>query len=101
MAFPTQVLKLSVLHTPSPALTLMTRCFGAQASMCGLLLLTTNMNKRAYKYFGLAMIPFFVFDGYFWWIGRLTHFGGIGDALGNVVFAFCCYKGYMQYTGKK
>jgi hypothetical protein len=41
------------------------RCFGAQATTCGLLLGTTTMTKRSFTAFGLAMIPYLAFNAWF------------------------------------
>lgn len=73
---------------------LLTRCFGAQAVLCGTLLLTTKMHKFSFAVFGLAMIPFLVFDGIAYRRGLLTEFGAIGDAVGNFIFMACCWIGF-------
>jgi hypothetical protein len=69
-----------------PALELAMRCFGAQACMCGVLLLTSKMDRRAHAIWGACIVPFFVFDYLAWRGGYLTPLGAIGDAAGNVVF---------------
>lgn len=113
MAFPSHVIRYSFtkdflsdlpitsststeLTTYPRSLILLVQCFGSQASLCGLLLLTTNFNKRSFKYFGYAMIPYFIFDYYFWQKNALTTFGAVGDGVGNVIFAACSYLGYQQ-----
>lgn len=80
----------------SPILLLVVRCFGSQACLCGLLILITKFNKRTNLYFGLAMIPYLVFDAVGYVSGVLTLFGAIGDALGNLVFVTCCLHGYRR-----
>jgi hypothetical protein len=52
------------------------------------------MNKMAYKWFGFAIIPYFVFDYVYWQRNFLTTFGAVGDAMGNIVFTICCYVGF-------
>ncbi len=47
-------------------------------------------------YFGLAMIPYLVFDVAGYIAGALTPFGAIGDAVGNLIFTTCCYIGYKD-----
>ena len=80
----------------APILLLVVRCFGSQACLCGLLILTTKFNKRTNLYFGLAMIPYLVFDAVGYVTGVLTLFGAVGDALGNLVFVACCLLGYQE-----
>jgi hypothetical protein len=72
------------------------QCFGAQAALQGFLILSTTFTKESYRNFGLAMIPFFVFDYMAWSAGYLTPFGAIGDGVGNVVFTACCYLAYWR-----
>ena len=97
---PSEVAKLSFSSSflgkegVTPALKLVMQCFGSQASLCGLLILTSNFSRRTFKYFGLAMVPYFIFDYYFWHIGALTLFGALGDGIGNAIFGACCYLGY-------
>ena len=71
------------------------RCFGAQAMTTGLLLGVSPMNEGSFTFFGLAMIPYLMFNAWFL-IGP-----GRGvftklllmDFVGNVVFgagsAYC------------
>ncbi|KAJ1555583.1 hypothetical protein HK405_000019 [Cladochytrium tenue] len=70
-----------------PAARLLMQCFGAQATLCGLVLLTAELPRRAFVAFAAGVVPFFAFD---WWAWRrarfLTAAGAAGDALGNVVF---------------
>ena len=75
---------------------LMIQCFGAQASLCGLTILSTTWDKIAYRNFAAAIVPFFVFDGYFYRSGALTALGAIGDLAGNLVFVACCWQGYFR-----
>eukprot|EP01032_Pedospumella_encystans_P016802 gene16802-19154_t len=85
----------------TPPLKLAMQCFGSQASLCGLLILSSKFTSRTYRNFGLAMIPYFVFDYYFWSNGALTTFGAAGDAIGNTVFASCCFLGHCLLTDKE
>ncbi|KAI9357575.1 hypothetical protein DFJ73DRAFT_758164 [Zopfochytrium polystomum] len=87
---------------PPPSLSapfvLAIRCFGAQASLCGLLILAAPpFSRRTYAAFGLAMAPFFAFDAWAWAAGALTPLGALGDAAGNAVFAACCWIGFRRY----
>jgi len=68
---------------------LLMQCFGAQAVMTGLSLLTNPMSETSAKAWLCGLAPFVVFDYVFWARGMLTDFGAGGDLAGNVVFAAC------------
>lgn len=97
MLFPNQIIPLSFnTYQLDTNLVLTFRCFGAQASLVGLLLLSCKMTKRAYRNFGLAMLPFVAFDYIAWDRGVATTLGALGDLAGNVVFMTCCAIGYSK-----
>lgn len=106
MLFPVKITELSFRKEflgpegVTPALKLAIQCFGSQAALCGLLILSSKFTRRTYRNFGLAMIPYFVFDWYFWQSGALTDFGALGDAAGNVIFTLCCLAGYSKKCQK-
>ena len=95
---PATIIKLSL--TPSYAIVnrttqLMMRCFAAQAMTSGLLLGISPMDRRSFISFGLAMVPYLLFNGYFLLgpgRGVFTNWL-IADFVGNVFFglgsAYC------------
>lgn len=85
----------------TPSLKLTMQCFGSQASLCGLVILSSKFDADTFKYFGLAMIPCFIFDFHFWHTGALTTIGAVGDALGNIIFSTCCFVGFNALIIKK
>jgi hypothetical protein len=109
MLFPGPVLRMSFQRQalPSnaegaeeqPAVDLLCRCFGAQAVMCGILLLTAKMDATAYKIWGVALLPFFAFDYLAWRKGLLTDLGALGDLGGNIVFLVCSVAGAAAAGG--
>jgi hypothetical protein len=46
----------------NPVAKLLWQCFGAQATLCGVLILSCKFTKKTFRNFGLAIIPFFAFD---------------------------------------
>ncbi len=84
----------------SKPLKLTMQCFGSQATLCGILILTSKFTADTFKIFGLAMIPYLAFDYYAWQTDALTPLGAIGDAVGNVIFAACSLVGYNALTKK-
>ena len=79
---------------------LVMRCFGSQATLCGLLILSSDFKADTFRNFGLAIIPYFIFDIHYWRSGALTNFGAAGDAVGNIIFAACCLAGYSTVKKK-
>jgi len=72
-------------------------CFGAQAALQGVLLLSCEMTRETWRNWGLAILPFVAFDIYACPYGPFpicTWLGAIGDGLGNIVFLGCCLLGY-------
>ena len=88
---PATIIKLSL--TPTYAImnrttTLMMRCFAAQAMTSGLLLGVSPMDERSFTSFGLAMVPYLLFNG--WFLvgpgqGVFTNWL-LADFVGNVFF---------------
>ena len=95
----------------SPAMRLTIQCFGSQgksfipcafchsnlyllaffslsATLCGLTILSTKWDSTSYRNFGMLMIPYFVFDAYFYSVGALTTLGAVGDG-GNTTIPHC------------
>lgn len=77
-----------------PEMKLMTQCFGAQATLGGIIILTSQFSKFTFKIFGLSMIPFYWFDYMAWSWGIISPLGAIGDAIGNTIFCVCSWMGY-------
>lgn len=89
---PATVIKLSL--TPTYAIVnrttkLMMRCFAAQAMTSGLLLGMSPMDERSFTSFGLAMIPYLMFNGWFLLGSGRGVFTNwlLADFVGNVFFA--------------
>lgn len=64
---------------------LMVACFGAQAVLCGIVILTSRFSAQTFLIFGLAgSVPFFGFNYYFYFVrGMFTHWMLL-DFAGNV-----------------
>ncbi|KAJ3036597.1 hypothetical protein HK097_003797 [Rhizophlyctis rosea] len=72
------------------------RCFGCQALLVSVCLLTMKPTKLFYKVFGGALVPFFVFDFLAVRTGALNVVGGVLDGLGNVVMLAACWIGWRS-----
>ena len=105
MLFPDLVLRhcIHARHHPTifngsggsnPIPKLVMQCFGSQATLCGILILSTKWTSQSYKTFALCILPYFVFDGLAYTRGYLTALCAVGDAAGNIVFLACSWFGY-------
>lgn len=83
-------------HQDDPLTRLIMACFGAQAWLAGLFAATSRFTKWTFLAFGLALLPFFVFN---YWFTRivpmLNHFMVI-DVAGNVLMLALCAYGWRQ-----
>jgi len=62
-------------------------CFGAQAVLCGTLILLARFTATTFLVFGLlASIPFLVFNAWFVWVAELFTAWMLLDFAGNVSF---------------
>lgn len=69
-------------------------CFGAQAMLCGLLILLCRFSRRAFLVFGLAAsVPFFGFNFYFYFVEPLFTPMMLLDFVGNIAILLLCLTG--------
>lgn len=76
-----------------------TRCFGSQATLQGVLLLTCDFKKRTWLWWGAAIVPFLIFNVLCSPLGpfpALSWLGVLGDGFGNIFFLGCCVFGYLK-----
>ena len=79
------------------------RCFGSQAALQGVLLLTCEMKPSTWFWWGLGILPFVAFDILASPSGpypMITWLGAAGDGIGNAIFLTCCYLAYGQASQK-
>jgi len=70
-------------------------CFGAQAVLCGIVILTSRFEPRTFLIFGLlASIPFFVFNYYFYFVREMFTQWMLLDFVGNAGILACGVIGY-------
>jgi hypothetical protein len=68
--------------------------FGAQALIAGVFAAFSTFTKATYVAYGMALLPFFVFDYWFYVVDPLLTWVGLLDALGNIVMLSLCYLGW-------
>jgi hypothetical protein len=96
---PSSVLVLSVrpaYQTDAPIAALAIGCFGAQAVLAGLFAAFSTFTRRTFFAFALAVLPFFVFDYWFYAVRPVFTEVILLDALGNVVFLILCVIGWRR-----
>ena len=86
-----------VSGTAGELTTLVFRCFGAQAMLCGTLLCAARLSRRAFLAWAAAILPFLAFDYYFCFVEKqVTPLGAAGDLAGNVAFLVASLYGAAQ-----
>lgn len=69
--------------------------FGAQAMLAGLFAAFAQFTQRTFAAFGAAILPFFVFDWWFYAVVPVFNEFILLDALGNAIFIALCARGYF------
>lgn len=99
LAFPAHVegLVLSPEHfIGSTSSAVLIGCFGAQAILCAVLILSTTFKAQTFLLFGLiGSLPFFVFNYYFVFIVPVFNQWMIIDFAGNLGILLCGIAGWQ------
>jgi len=96
---PGSVIDLTLLpqyRTGTPILPFAIACFGAQALLSGLFAAFSRFTPATFLAFGIALLPFFVFDVWFTWIDPVFTPVGWLDAVGNFVMLGLCVVGWKR-----
>lgn len=87
--------------TPNPAYRphdeiapLLVACFGAQACIAGLFAALSVFTKRTFLAYGIAVLPFFAFDWWFYAVKPVFNGFLVLDAIGNAIFVVLCWLGW-------
>jgi hypothetical protein len=95
---PQSVIDLTVLEayrTTRPIAVLSVGAFGAQAMLAGLFAALSRFTRWTFLGFGLALLPFFVFDYYFYAVEPMFNELIVLDLIGNTLFVLLCARGYL------
>jgi hypothetical protein len=84
----------------APFLLVTIGAFGAQAVLGGVIVATTRFTRTTFLCLGLAILPFFVFDWWFFAVTPLFNELILLDVAGNVVFVALCVRGYIILAPK-
>lgn len=97
LAAPQSVIDLTVRPAYRPdddISTLLVACFGAQACIAGLFAAFSTFTRATFLAYGVAVLPFFVFDWYFYAVKPVFNEFLVFDAIGNVIFVVLCWLGW-------
>lgn len=76
-------------------------CFGAQAVLAGLFAAFSIFTRRTFLAFGIALLPFFVFDYWFYAVEPLFNELVLMDAVGNLIMLWLCWIGWTRSGDSK
>jgi hypothetical protein len=96
---PGSVLALAIrpeYQSDAPIVPVLMGAFGAQALIAGLFAAFSVFTRRTFLVYGLALLPFFVFDYYFYAVEPMLTVVGLLDAVGNVAMLFLCWLGWRR-----
>lgn len=99
LVLPQSVIDLTIqpeFHSQDYIVTFMVACFGAQAVLFGIVAFTATFTRRTFLALGLALIPFLVFNYYFYIVVPVLSFVGLIDLVGNLTMLGLCYLGYRK-----
>ena len=74
----------------------MMACFGAQACLAGLFATFSRFTSVTFLAYGIALIPFFLFNYYFTFHDPIFTIMGLIDAIGNIGMLILCYIGWKK-----
>lgn len=69
-------------------------CFGAQACLFGLVAMTARFTKLTFAAYGVALLPFFAFNWYFYFEVPVLSEVGLLDFVGNSIMLALCWHGW-------
>jgi len=94
---PSSVMALTIrpeLRTEHPIAHLAVGAFGAQAMIAGLFAAFSRFTRTTFLAYGIGLLPFFVFDYWFYVVDPVFTPVGMLDAVGNVVMLALCWLGW-------
>jgi hypothetical protein len=101
---PASVIELTVLpehRGTQPLLTVAIGAFGAQAMLVGLVSATSRYTARTFLALGLAMLPFFAFDWWFYAVDPLFNELILLDVGGNLAMLAACTRGWWLLRARR
>ena len=94
---PASVMALTIrqdYRTEHPLVLIALGAFGAQAMIAGVFAAFSRFTRTTFLAYGIALLPFFVFDYWFYVVEPVFTLVGMLDAVGNVVMLALCVMGW-------
>jgi hypothetical protein len=79
---------------------LLIACFGAQACIAGIFAAFSTFTRATFLAYGVAVLPFFAFNYWFYFVEPVFNELILLDAAGNVIFVAMCAWGYRLLASK-
>lgn len=98
---PQSVIDLTVRpdYRPDDAIApLLVGCFGAQACLAGLFAAFSIFTRATFLAYGVAVLPFFGFNYYYYFVEPVFNELILLDAAGNLIFLVLCVLGYRKLS---
>lgn len=96
---PSSVMALTITpayQSDAPIVPILVGAFGAQALIAGLFAAFSRFTKATFLAYGVALLPFFVFNYWFLVVDPMLTPLGMLDAVGNVVMLTLCVIGWRK-----
>jgi hypothetical protein len=96
---PRSVIELTFLpeyRTGTRILPFAVACFGAQAMISGLFAAFSRFTRATFLAYGIALLPFFVFNWWFTFVDPVFTLLGLIDAAGNAAMLALCAIGWRK-----
>ena len=94
---PASVMALTIrqdYRTEHPLVLIALGAFGAQAMIAGVFAAFSRFTRTTFLAYGIALLPFFVFDYWFYVVTPVFTVVGMLDAVGNLVMLGLCVLGW-------
>ena len=99
---PGQILILAIrpaFQTDAAIAPILVGCFGAQAVLAGLFAFFSRFTRATFAAYAVALLPFFVFDWWFYAVRPVFTPFILLDAVGNLVMLGLCVMGWLRTKG--
>ena len=99
LAWPSSVLDLTIapaFRSSAPIVPILIGAFGAQALIAGLFAAFARFERATFVAYGLALLPFFLFDYWFYMVEPMLTSVGLLDVIGNLVMLVLCIMGFSR-----
>jgi hypothetical protein len=97
LAAPASVLELTITpqyRSDAPIVPILIGAFGAQAVLAGLFAAFSRFSQATFLAYGLALLPFFAFDYWFYAVDPMLTGIGLLDLAGNLAMLGLCVLGW-------